>query len=511
MKISKLKLKNFRSYRSVEMSFENLTAIIGRNDIGKSTILEALDIFFNEGKGVVKIDPSDFNNEAREQNEEFIEIVICFIDLPTEITIDSTYKTNFQDEYLLNRDGELEVIKRYRYKGLKEQVYLSAYHPSNPNCSDLYAKKSTDLKSIIKTEGINCDNLSINAEMRSAIWKKYKDDLQLALRELDLAKEDGKNIWEKIKEFLPQYSLFQSDRKNTDNDSEVQDPLREATKEIISSNELDVQLDRIAEEVTRKLREVSNKTLDKLREMNPELADGLEVKIPEVKELKWADLFRNVSIEGSDGIAMNKRGSGVRRLLLLNFFRVKAEEQASQNQRTLIYAIEEPETSQHNEHQRILIDSLKALAENGRQILLTTHSGYIVKQLRFAQLRLAQINQNAAKEIVPIQNYALPYPSLNEVNYVAFGDISIEYFNELYGYLEEQKMLSTFIQGKQTHPYNKEEKNGNVKTLNITRTEYIRHQIHHPENKHNPPYTRFELKQSIQEMRTFLLSPSPLP
>ena len=178
MKISKLKLKNFRSYRSVEMSFENLTAIIGRNDIGKSTILEALDIFFNEGKGVVKIDSSDFNNEARGQNEEFIEIVICFIDLPTEITIDSTYKTNFQDEYLLNKDGELEVIKRYRYKGLKEQVYLSAHHPSNPNCSDLYVKKSADLKSIIEREEIKCDNLSINAEMRSAIWKKYKDDLQ---------------------------------------------------------------------------------------------------------------------------------------------------------------------------------------------------------------------------------------------------------------------------------------------------------------------------------------------
>ena len=46
MKISKLKIKNFHSYRSVEISFENLTAFIGRNDIGKSTILEALDVFF---------------------------------------------------------------------------------------------------------------------------------------------------------------------------------------------------------------------------------------------------------------------------------------------------------------------------------------------------------------------------------------------------------------------------------------------------------------------------------
>ena len=36
-----------------------MNAIIGKNDIGKSTILEALDIFFNDGQGAVKIDKND--------------------------------------------------------------------------------------------------------------------------------------------------------------------------------------------------------------------------------------------------------------------------------------------------------------------------------------------------------------------------------------------------------------------------------------------------------------------
>src|SRR5690606_4062603 len=40
-----------------------------------------------------------------------------------------------------------------------------------------------------------------------------------------------------------------------------------------------------------------------------------------------------------------------------------------------IYAIEEPETAQHPNNQRILIDSFKALSEDsGCQVLLTTHS-----------------------------------------------------------------------------------------------------------------------------------------
>lgn len=52
MKIHSLKLKNFRGYKDeLSISFGDLTAFVGRNDVGKSTILEALDIFLNDGKG----------------------------------------------------------------------------------------------------------------------------------------------------------------------------------------------------------------------------------------------------------------------------------------------------------------------------------------------------------------------------------------------------------------------------------------------------------------------------
>jgi len=51
--------------------------------------------------------------------------------------------------------------------------------------------------------------------------------------------------------------------------------------------------------------------------------------------------------------------------------------------------------------------------------------------------------------------------------------------------------------------YSKEWK-GEISVQNITLAEYIRHQIHHPENKRNKPYTPSELQQSIEEMREFL-------
>lgn len=47
LKIKTVKLKNFRSYKDeVSIDFCDLTAFVGKNDIGKSSILEALDIFF---------------------------------------------------------------------------------------------------------------------------------------------------------------------------------------------------------------------------------------------------------------------------------------------------------------------------------------------------------------------------------------------------------------------------------------------------------------------------------
>lgn len=45
MRLKSFSLKNFRGYRNeVRINMSDLTVFVGRNDIGKSTILEALDM-----------------------------------------------------------------------------------------------------------------------------------------------------------------------------------------------------------------------------------------------------------------------------------------------------------------------------------------------------------------------------------------------------------------------------------------------------------------------------------
>ena len=301
------------------------------------------------------------------------------------------------------------------------------------------------------------------------------------------------------------YALFQSDRKNSDGDSEVQDPLKEAVRQILNNDELKRKFNEIATEVRGKLEEVANRTLGKLREMNPDVANSLNPVIPPVESLKWADVFKNVSISSDEDIPINKRGSGVKRLVLLNFFRAEAERrQQERNVPNVIYAFEEPETSQHPQHQRMLIESFKKLSNtNNTQIVMTTHSPAIVKLLEFSQLRLLKKNDNHI-EVISIERNNLPYPSLNEVNFLAFGESNEEYHNELYGFIESESKLKEYKLGKLTREYIKIFRNGNSQTMRITLSEYIRHQIHHPENTRNERFENEELQSSIAEMRAFI-------
>lgn len=112
--------------------------------------------------------------------------------------------------------------------------------------------------------------------------------------------------------------------------------------------------------------------------------------------------------------------------------------------------------------------------------------------------------EEGQKQIVNVLPGQLQYPSLNEVNYVAFNEVTEEYHDELYSYIEFQGWKNRYFEGKITRLYHRQLQNGNIKDEQKVLTEYIRHQIHHPENTLNPHYTFDELQQSINDMINFI-------
>ena len=386
MKLKTVTLRHFRSYKEpVTVSINDFTALIGKNDVGKSTIFEALEIFFNNK--LTPIDSSDLNIDVDPDNAA-VEITCVFDDFPSDIVLDATAPTTLLDEHLLNKNNLLQIKKIYNCstKKPKESTFLVAQYPCNDDANDLILLKNPDLKKRCDKLEISPDSYSktSNVSMRQAIFR-HIPDLQLEEKDIPLDKsDDTKSIWQQIQKNLPIFALFQSDRPSKDDDSAVQDPMKIAVKEALK--EVQDDLEQIKDIVRQKAVDLAEKTISKLHEMDPRLASHL---VPDFKtEPSWDGLFKLTFCDDRN-IPMNKRGSGVRRLILLNFFRAEAERrQQQEGVPSVIYAIEEPETSQHPDNQEMLVDALLELAQTeSSQVLITTHVPALASRIPCQNLR----------------------------------------------------------------------------------------------------------------------------
>lgn len=372
MRLKSVKLTNFRGYRdtTVVLIDDAMTGIVGRNDYGKSTILEALAIFF-EADGA-KVDKNDMNCFSVRDGAEQFEIACEFDELPEAIVLDENVETSLSQEYLLNAEGVLEIVKTFKASsGKLERTAIRCLHPSDQVLSTLLSLKMPELKKLGEQRG-SAD--AVSDKRVASLWRQAIRDASapMALQEtlLDVDKglsTDSKSIWGKIQELLPTFALFKADRESSDGDAEAKNPLQQAVKE--AQTALQAQINALEQQVEASVLDVASRTLAKLREMAPELASELTPRFKE--KPKWTFSF---TLDGENGIPINKRGSGVRRLILLNFFRAEAEKAAVGSQRNVIYAIEEPETSQHPNYQMMLMRALLTLAnQSNRQIIVTTH------------------------------------------------------------------------------------------------------------------------------------------
>jgi len=381
MKIKKLIIENFRAYEEVtEIFFDDLNVIVGKNDIGKSTLLDAMDIFFNETKSDNDINVKSKKKEAR--------IGIVFSDFEDKIVLDSTFETSLSEENLLNKDNLLEIHKIYGTTGVKKVVLISNY-PSNKELKGLITCDIDKLKEKAIALNITAEyNATIKASIRAALkthigskvkYEEQEIEIFSKTKDKDSGNSNAKEVWTQIQNYLPVYALFQSDRKNEEKDSEIQNPMNAAIKKILKDTSLQVRLNEIKDEVKKVSDEIAKLTISKLQEMNPEIAKELS---PEFEDPKWESAFK-FNLLSDDKVPLNKRGSGVRRLILLNFFRAEAERLSVERKvPDVIYALEEPETSQHPDHQKKLIDAFISISKNKHtQIILSTHSPAIAKLL----------------------------------------------------------------------------------------------------------------------------------
>lgn len=203
-------------------------------------------------------------------------------------------------------------------------------------------------------------------------------------------------------------------------------------------------------------------------------------------------------------------GSGVEMILTLLLLKSIAGESKG----SIIYLIDEPELHLHPKAQDKLIELLMKESKD-KQIILSTHSPYIFKNCLNKKVGFIILRRDAKNKIE--LDYAnlggwgkFPWsPSWGEINFHAYGLATIEFHNELYGYIQEATQnftvnaMDNYLVGKgllQNKNWIKIQNGNPEPPINATLQTYIRNSIHHPENTANAPFTPQELKTSIEQM-----------
>ena len=232
----------------------------------------------------------------------------------------------------------------------------------------------------------------------------------------------------------------------------------------------------------------------------------------------------SLELEDSGGVTeVSDKGTGMQRALALSLIQVYADANNEDSEKPMFFFIDEPETFLHPMAQNRLLAAFEKLS-NKHQLFITTHSPYLLKSFKKDLHKLMIYGKDESGNNIltndsqTLNLFGKSSPTWGEVNYFAFGVLSVEFHNELYGFLQaraidedqgnyrEEKFDQWLVNKGFTadKSYTRLKMDGTTKTHNSTLPTYIRNLIHHPENSHNPSYTDEELKSSSEKMINIL-------
>lgn len=486
MKIKKVIINNFRAFKHAEIDFDDFNCIIGKNDTGKSTILTALEWFFNPNK---ELDENDFAAAGFDWYEDetpgYYDVITgetfqgeCFKkyiydDFYISVDIyfnDASIPNNTEEsEFIfgkdyLSKDGDICIRKWmcHPYKDLYcPYVEKQVGYRVNKHYFEKVGKMLSDctfdeLMSLYNGIGKNADELCKNIHQFEKECKGEKRGLAFSAMKAKIRTEQV-IIKEQICSELHNYydsigeKICDEQWMDFDNIDQIESRLGLAFPKYVlytSKTPIKDYLNLLltpnnASNVYKSIEEakvcLTNKLSDYL------CLDGTNEKLG-IKKDEKIDLFTQNSLLFKNNdmpllIPLKNRDEGLQLKIKNAVFRLLTELQ-SNNKNNTILAFEEPETHLHPSAQIEMYETIKALSEKSNyQIIMTTHSPFIVKELARNNLLPIVINREGQAQesrISELDESVLPYVSMNEINYIAFDEPSIEYHIELFGYMQNK-------------------------------------------------------------------------
>jgi predicted ATP-dependent endonuclease of OLD family len=422
MQLKSIRIENFRSIEDLTVNFESFTALVGANNSGKSTILKAIENFFDAAP---KLSDSDFFMKKTDrtisitclfhkfvpsEREEFGSSIIDEeLSVSREFSKDGKDSGIYSVQVLSNPDFEQTreaagaVAKRAAYKKLREEAYAELPVASTAEAADAALKaweeahqdqlKKTRVKGFFGAPNV------ANGKLK----KRTSVNLIPAVKDVNL--EIGKRS--------PVLALLTSITEQTiKNQEEFQSYLDESSKkfaELTDPSSIS-QLKSIGEQLTFCLQQYYP---DARLTAEWDQTDTLLVNFPSPR----------ISVGHRDiDTSIDFVGHGLQRAVLFSVVQYLAQQEPTgqpvkgtyeEPQSDIILLIEEPEIFQHPGKQELIYEALLKVCdafntETGIrfQVAYTTHSEKLVDIKNFGGVRV--LRKNLTQEHI-LRSYCAAY------------------------------------------------------------------------------------------------------
>lgn len=420
MRISNLTVENFRAVKSVSIAFGATTALLGENNAGKSSILSALNLFFDPSP---KVTLDDFHGRR--------------VDDPIIVSIEFAELTPDEEKRFSGNliSGKLRVARKFYLNSPRENGRFFVEADVNPEfdqcrATDSAAKKRELYKQLQSTHP-DLANVARAEDIDEALEAWEAANPHTTKRQLVSGFRGFKNVAagqlrEKTEVVFVPAVRDAADEISNEKSSPVKALLNTIAKQTIENSSAFREFKANADEELKRLTSPDN--VPQLREISSELTNILTRYYADSELLaSWSPISELPTIYPKSDLKVidnkfeapiEKVGHGLQRAILFSTLEYLARDRTSSNtsestelvgefavaMSDIIIVIEEPEIFQHPIKQRLFREAFQTLSKGfGKttgirvQIVYTTHSPLMVDIKDFDQLCV--IRRKKAEEL----------------------------------------------------------------------------------------------------------------
>jgi len=406
MKIESVRIENFRSFKDETIRFDNYTCFVGANGTGKSTVLNALNIFFRQYKDsktdLSKLTIEDFHHK---NTNEPVKITVTFIEL-SDAAKEELSDYVRQDKLIISSvakydsNNDVADVKQYGNRlGLQD---FRKYFEAEKN-----GEKVSELKLIyqdLQKSYTDLPNAATKVAMADSLRQyesEHPDDCILIPSEDQFyGVSKGAN---KLAHYI-QWVFISASKDATEESEESKNSalgqlLERTVRSKVNFTEKIGDLKKDTQAVYQKILDEEQSVLDSISSTlqgsleswaHPGITAKILWKQDSDKSVKveepWA--FIKIGERGFEG-DLARFGHGLQRSFMLALLQ-ELTKISDETAPTLIMGIEEPEIYQHPPQAKYLAETLNDLSERNSQILICSHNPLFIPGDNFEAIRVVR-------------------------------------------------------------------------------------------------------------------------